>query len=81
MSPVLGPLAARAAAVRWRALYSAGVWLLSKGRQFWSNLSDAERGELRTLLSASRGRRSNLSDAQFARAKELVRKGFSGPGV
>ncbi len=80
MSPVLAPLAARAATMRWRALYTGGVWLLNKGREFWGNLSDAERGELRSLLSASRGRRSNLSDAEVARAKELVRKGFSGRG-
>lgn len=64
--------------MRWRAVYTGGVWLLNKGREFWGNLSDGERGELRSLLTASRGRRSNLTETEFTRAKELVRKGFSG---
>jgi len=78
MSPAFGPLAARAASMRWRAVYAGGTWLLNKGRQAWSNLSDTERRELTSLLRASRGRRSNLSEAEFARAKDLVRKGLSG---
>lgn len=76
--PPWAVIATRARAVPWMVLYKAATWLYTKGQQFWGNLSAGERSELGDIMRKSKGRRSNLSDRETDRLKNLVRKGFTG---
>jgi hypothetical protein len=59
-------------------LYKSAMWLYGRGREFWDNLTAAERKELGDILRKSKGRRANLSVRETDRLKALVRKGYSG---
>lgn len=43
-------------------------------REHWAKLDSADRAELRALIAKSRGRASNLSNAERRRARALIDK-------
>lgn len=62
-----GPL--RASLMLW-----AGRAALEHGRERWARLTPEEQRELRRLLTASRGRRRNLSQPDQEELKRIWRK-------
>ncbi|MGH2960700.1 MAG: hypothetical protein ACRDL3_00685 [Solirubrobacterales bacterium] len=71
-------LLTRLRAIPWVALFAAARFLYERGREFWGNLTDAERSDLGGLVRKSKGRRGNLTDREYERLKDLVKKGFTG---
>ena len=72
-------LRGRARTVPWVAALEAARWLFNQGRdRLNENLSDHERQELWRLMRKSKGRRSNLTDRDWTRFKNLVKKGLTG---
>jgi hypothetical protein len=71
-------LITRVRALPWVAIFAAARFLYERGREFWGNLTEAERRDLGDLVRKSKGRRGNLSDREYGRLKELVKKGFTG---
>jgi hypothetical protein len=71
-------LVTRIRALPWVAIFAAARFLYERGREFWKNLSDRERSELGTLVRQSKGRRGNLTNGEYDRLKNLVKKGFTG---
>jgi hypothetical protein len=65
--------------VPWVKLVAAVTWLATEGREYWSRLTAPERREVRDLLVKSRGRRSNLSNAELGRLIDLLNKVRRGP--
>jgi hypothetical protein len=65
--------------VPWAKLIVAVTWLATEGREYWSRLTAPERREVRDLLVKSRGRRSNLSNAELGRLIDLLDKVRRGP--
>lgn len=65
--------------VPWAKLIAAVTWLATEGREYWSRLTAPERREVRDLLVKSRGRRSNLSNAELGRLIDLLDKVRRGP--
>jgi hypothetical protein len=64
--------------VPWAKVLAAIVWLNTEGRRYWNRLSPGERREVRDLALKSRGRRSNLTNAEQGRLVDLfgkIRKG------
>ncbi len=64
--------------VPWAKVLAAIVWLNTEGRRYWNRLTPGERREVRDLALRSRGRRSNLSNAEQGRLVDLfgkIRKG------
>ena len=57
---------------------TAALWaarsLFEHGRERWDRLTPDEQGELRRLLTTSRGRRRNLSEAEQLELRRLFRK-------
>jgi hypothetical protein len=71
--------AARFATARWKAAWTVSVWLFKQGRdRLNSNLSEAERRDLWTLMKKSKGRRSNLSGREQERFGTLVKRATTG---
>ncbi len=66
--------------VPWPKVLAAIVWLNTEGRRYWNRLTPAERGEVRDLALKSRGRRSNLSNAEQGRLVDLFGKIRKGEG-
>jgi hypothetical protein len=67
--------------VPWSKVLAAIVWLSTEGRRYWNRLAPDERREVRDLAVKSRGRRSNLTNADQGRLVDLfskIRKGESG---
>lgn len=65
--------------VPWMKVWATATWLVAKGRAHLNdNLTEAERGELRNLVTASRGKPGNLSPRQRDRVKAIVRKAAVG---
>ena len=58
----------------WAKVLAAIVWLSTEGRRYWNRLTPDERGEVRDLAVKSRGRRSNLSNAEQGRLVDLFAK-------
>ena len=74
--PAAASLAKR---VPWMKVWAAAVWLAAKGRERVNdNLSEAERTELRKLVTASKGKPGNLSRRQRDRVKAIVKKAAVG---
>lgn len=71
-------LVSRIRALPWVAIFAAARFLYARGREFWGNLSDRERSDLGALVRQSKGRRGNLTDTEYERLKDLVKKGFTG---
>lgn len=66
--------------VPWAKVLAAIVWLNTEGRRYWNRLSPDERREVRDLAVKSRGRRSNLSNAEQGRLVDLFGKVRKGEG-
>jgi hypothetical protein len=67
--------------VPWGKVLAAIVWLNTEGRRYWNRLTAEERREVRDLAMKSRGRRSNLTDAEQGRLVDLfgrIRRGEGG---
>jgi hypothetical protein len=60
--------------VPWAKVLAAIAWLNSEGREYWNRLTAAERREVLDLAAKSRGRRSNLSNAEQGRILDLLGK-------
>lgn len=60
--------------VPWAKVLAAIAWLNSEGREYWKRLSAAERREVLDLAAKSRGRRSNLTNAEQGRILDLLGK-------
>lgn len=60
-------------------VWAAAVWLVAKGRaRVKDNLTEAERKELRKVVTKSKGRPSNLSQRDRDRVKRIVKKAAVG---
>lgn len=65
--------------VPWVKVWATATWLVAKGRsRLDDNLTDAERTELRKLVTASKGKPGNLSQRQRDRVKAIVKKAAVG---
>jgi hypothetical protein len=60
--------------VPWAKVLAAIAWLNTEGREYWNRLTAAERREVLDLAAKSRGRRSNLSNAEQGRILDLLGK-------
>ena len=76
--PAWSAVIAGARRIPWRTLFVAGQQLYQRGRAFRDNLTAKERTRLGEILRKSKGRRSNLSDAEVGELRGLVVKGFRG---
>jgi len=76
--PAWSALALSAKRIPWRALFVAGQQLYVRGRAFRDNLTATERTRLGEILRKSKGRRTNLSDAEVSELRGLVVKGVRG---
>lgn len=69
----------RSRSIPWLAAWQAARWLFGQGRdRLNQNLTERERGELWRHMRKSKGRRSNLTDREWTRFKNLVTKAVSG---
>jgi hypothetical protein len=65
--------------VPWMKVWAAAVWLVAKGRAHVNdNLTEAERRELRKLVTKSKGRPDHLSQRDRTRVKDIVKKAAVG---
>ncbi len=65
--------------VPWMKVWTAAVWLAAKGRaRLNDNLTEAERGDLRRIVTGSKGRPSNVSKRDRTRLKNIVKKAATG---
>lgn len=65
--------------VPWMKAWAAAVWLAAKGRaRLNDNLSEAERRDLRRILTGSKGHPSNVSKRDRTRLKNIVKKAATG---
>lgn len=65
--------------VPWMKVWATAAWLVAKSRaRLDDNLTEAERGELRKLLTSSKGNPGNLSQRQRNRVKAIVKKAAVG---
>ena len=65
--------------VPWLKVWAAAAWLAAKGRAHVNaNLTDAERTELRKLVTKSKGKPTNLSQRDRDRVKAIVKKAAVG---
>jgi hypothetical protein len=65
--------------IPWKTVWVAAVTLFKAGRsRLERNLSQGERRELGSLMTKSKGKRSNLTARQRQRFVELVKKGVFG---
>jgi hypothetical protein len=60
--------------VPWAKVLAAIAWLNTEGREYWNRLTAAERREVLDLAARSRGRRSNLTNAEQGRIVDLLGK-------
>jgi hypothetical protein len=60
--------------VPWAKVLAAIAWLNTEGREYWNRLTVAERREVLDLAARSRGRRSNLTNAEQGRILDLLGK-------
>ena len=60
--------------VPWKRVMGAVRWLSTSGREYWNRLPPDERRELLDLISKSKGKRSNLSNAEQGRVVDLLQK-------
>ncbi|MGH2965829.1 MAG: hypothetical protein ACRDMH_10685 [Solirubrobacterales bacterium] len=75
-SEAIAKLFARGRALPWARIYFLSEWAYRKGRAVHGGLSDGERAELGRLLRKSKGRRGNLTGAEFERLRGLGLKAF-----
>jgi hypothetical protein len=60
-------------------VWATATWLVAKGRaRLNDNLTEAERSELRKLVTSSKGNPANLSPRQRDRVKTIVKKAAVG---
>ena len=78
MARALTRLVTRVGAVNWIALYEAGRFLYKHGRERWDKLTPEERRRIGELVRKSKGRRSNLTQAERDRLWALVKKAARG---
>lgn len=65
--------------VPWLKVWAAATWLVAKGRAHVNdNLTEAERTELRKLVTRSKGKPTNLSARDRDRVKAIVKKAAVG---
>jgi hypothetical protein len=65
--------------VPWLKVWAAATWLVAKGRAHLNdNLNDAERTELRKLVTKSKGNPTKLSQRDRDRVKTIVKKAAVG---
>jgi hypothetical protein len=65
--------------VPWMKIWAAAVWLAAKGRaRVNDNLTEAERRDLRRIVTGSKGRPSNVSKRDRTRLKNIVKKAATG---
>ena len=74
MAGTLSRLVSRGRAVNWIALFEAARFVYRHGKQGWDSLTPDERRRLGELVRKSKGRRSNLTDAERERMWGLVKK-------
>lgn len=60
--------------VPWKKVLAAILWLTTRGRRYWDRLTPAERREVLDIAVKSKGRRSNLSNAEQGRLVDLFAK-------
>ncbi|MCW2980525.1 MAG: hypothetical protein JWO14_2252 [Solirubrobacterales bacterium] len=60
--------------VPWAKVLAAIAWLNTEGREYWNRLTAEERREVLDLAARSRGRRSNLTNAEQGRIVDLLGK-------
>ncbi|HEY2715463.1 MAG TPA: hypothetical protein VGI73_04505 [Solirubrobacterales bacterium] len=60
--------------VPWAKVVAAVAWLSTEGRQYWNRLSPRERREVLDIVAKSKGRRSNLTNAEQGRLVDLFAK-------
>ncbi|MFL5848748.1 MAG: hypothetical protein ACJ76R_07405 [Solirubrobacteraceae bacterium] len=61
-------------AIRWMEVLAAVQWTYDRAKELWDALDARERDEVRRLLEKSRGRPSNLTQAEQRRLRDLVLK-------
>ena len=65
--------------VPWLKVWATATWLVAKGRaRVNDNLTEAERTELRKLVTKSKGKPTNLSPRDRDRVKAIVKKAAVG---
>lgn len=65
--------------VPWLKVWAIATWLVAKGRAHLNdNLTEAERAELRKLVTKSKGKPTNLSQRDRDRVKAIVKKAAVG---
>jgi hypothetical protein len=72
----IAKLFSRGKALPWARIYFLSEWAYRKGRAAHGGLSEADRSELGRLLRKSKGRRGNLTGAEFERLRGLGLKAF-----
>lgn len=60
--------------VPWKKVLAAIAWLMTRGRMYWDRLTPDERREVLDIAVKSKGRRSNLSNAEQGRLVDLFAK-------
>ena len=74
--PIAFTLAKR---VPWLKVWATATWLVAKGRAHVNdNLTEAERTELRKLVTKSKGKPTNLTQRDRDRVKSIVKKAAVG---
>jgi hypothetical protein len=71
---------ARWKSINWIALFEAARFLYRHGKRSWDNLTPDERRSLGELVRKSKGRRSNLTEAERDRMWEMVKRAFTSGG-
>jgi hypothetical protein len=64
--------------VPWMKVWASALWLAKMGRDKLDNLSEAERGELKRIVTSSKGKPGNVSKHDRARLKNIVKKAATG---
>jgi hypothetical protein len=74
MAGALSRLVTRGRAINWIALFEAARFVYRHGKRGWDSLTPDERRRLGELVRKSKGRRSNLTEAERDRMWDLVKK-------
>jgi len=64
--------------VPWMKVWASALWLAKMGKDKLDNLSEAERKELKRIVTASKGMPGNVSKHDRTRLKSIVKKAATG---
>jgi hypothetical protein len=64
--------------VPWMKVWASALWLAKKGKDKLDKLSEAERKELKRIVTASKGMPGNVSKHDRTRLKNIVKKAATG---